>query len=115
MTGIWRSNFVVGSLPSFFQAAVAYSGKRWNDLDTLNVPARQEMDDYTRVNLSAGIDKDNWTLSFFVNNLLDERAQIDIADPGYGGISNLPRPPGHVWTTTTNRPRSFGLRFAQRF
>ena len=115
LTGIWRSNFNMGSLPGFFQAAVAYTGARWNDLDTLNVPARREMDDYTLVNLSAGIDKDNWMLTFYINNLLDERAQIDIEDPGYGGLSNITRPPGHAWTTATNRPRSFGIRFGQRF
>ncbi len=115
LTGIWRSNFELGSMPTFFQAAVAYTDKRWNDLDTLNVPARREMDSYTLVNLSAGIDRDNWTLTFFVNNLTDERAQIDIEDPGYGGLSNIQRPPGHAWTTATNRPRSFGIRFGQRF
>ena len=115
MSGIWRSNFDVASLPGFFQAAVAYTGSRWNDLDTLNVPARQKMDSYTLVNLSAGIEQDNWTLSFFVNNLFDERAQIDIEDPGYGNPLVLQRPPGHKWTQATNRPRSFGIRFGQRF
>jgi outer membrane receptor protein involved in Fe transport len=115
LTGIWRANFDVASMPGFFQAAASYTGSRWNDLDTLNVPARQEMDAYTLVNISGGIEKDNWTLSVYVNNVFDERAAIDISDPGYGGLSNLPRPPGHVWTTLTNRPRSFGLRFGQRF
>ncbi len=115
LTGIWRSNFDIGSMPSFFQAAVAYTDKRWNDLDITNVPARREMVDYTLVDLSAGIDRDNWTLTFYVNNLLDERAEIDIEDPGYGGLSNIIRPPGHAWTTIPNRPRSLGIRFAQRF
>ncbi len=115
LTGIWRSNFELGSMPSFFQAAVAYTGSRWNDLDTLNVPARQKMSSYTLANLSAGIEQSNWTLTFYINNLFDERPEIDISDPGYGGLSNLPRPPGHVWTTQTTRPRSFGIRFGQRF
>jgi len=115
LTSIWRSNFNYGSLPGFFQAAVSYTGARWNDLDTLNVPARQKMDSYTLVNVSTGIDKDNWSLSFFINNLFDERAEIDIEDPGYGGLPNLQRPPGHKWTTVTNRPRFFGVRFSQRF
>jgi len=115
LTGIWRSNFDVGTTPGFFQAAVAYTGSRWNDLNTLNVPARQKMDAYTLVNLSAGIEKDSWTLSFYVNNLFDERAVIDKEDPGYGGLDNLQRPPGHAWFTIPNRPRSFGIRFGQRF
>jgi outer membrane receptor protein involved in Fe transport len=115
LTGIWRSNFDMGSMPGFFQAAVAYTDERWNDLDTLNVPARQLMDDYTLVNLSAGIDRDNWTLTFYIDNALDERAQIDIEDPGYVVPPGLQRPPGHKWTQVTNRPRSFGIRFGQRF
>jgi iron complex outermembrane receptor protein len=115
LTGIWRSNFDYGSLPGFFQAAVSYTGERWNDLDVTNVPARQKMEAYTLVNVSTGIEKDNWALSLFINNLFDERAEIDIEDPGYGGISNLQRPPGHKWTTITNRPRFFGVRFSQRF
>jgi len=115
LTGIWRSNFEVASMPGFFQAAAAYTGKRWNDLDTLNVPARQEMDAYSLVNLSAGIEEESWTLTAYINNVFDERAELDIGDPGYGGLPNLQRPPGHAWTTSTNRPRSYGIRFSQRF
>jgi len=122
LTGIWRSNFDMGSLPGFFQAAVAYTGSRWNDLDTLNIDVRtgesirREMSSYTLVDLSAGIQKDNWTLTFYVSNALDERAQIDIEDPGYGvSIPNYYPPPGLKWTQATNRPRSFGIRFGQRF
>jgi len=109
MTGIWRSNFDVGSLPSFFQLAAAYTGSRWNDLDTLNDPARQEMDAYTLVNLSTGIEKETWSLGLFISNLTDERAEIDISDPGYGAA------PGTAWTTNTTRPRTYGIRFSQRF
>jgi len=115
LTGIWRSNFELGSMPAFFQAAASYTGTRWNDLDTLNVPARREMSAYSLVNLSAGIEKDNWTATFFINNAFDERAEIDITDPGYGtGVPGY-RPPGHVWTTVTNRPLSYGIRFSQSF
>ncbi len=115
LTGIWRSHFDVGTMPGFFQVAASYTGSRWNDLDVTNVPARQKMSSYTLVNLSAGIERTNWTASIYINNAFDERAEIDIADPGYGGLGNLQRPPGHVWTTVTNRPRSFGIRFNQRF
>jgi outer membrane receptor protein involved in Fe transport len=115
LTGIWRSNFEVASRPGFFQAAVSYTGQRWNDLDILNVPARQEMDAYTVAHISAGIEEESWTLSLYVKNLFDERAEIDFGDPGYGtGIPGYV-PPGTAWTTATNRPRSYGIRFSQRF
>ena len=115
LTGIWRSNFEIASMPSFFQAAVTYAGERWNDLDTLNVPARQEMDSYSLVNLSAGIKKDNWTAAFYVKNLFDERAELENNDPGYGGLSSLTRPPGHVWSTGTNRPRHYGVSISYKY
>jgi len=115
-TGIWRSNFEIASMPSFFQAALSYTDERWNDLEVTNVPARQKMDAYTLVNISAGIEREFWTASLYVNNLFDERAQIDINDPGYGDdVEGYDHPPGHVWTTATNRPRSYGVRFGRRF
>jgi len=115
LTGIWRVDFEFGSMPSFFQAAISHTGDRWNDLDTLNVPARQKMDAYTLVNLSGGINRENWSAVLYVNNLFDERAEIDIEDPGYGNQLVLQRPPGHKWTITPNRPRSYGVRFSYRF
>jgi outer membrane receptor protein involved in Fe transport len=67
------------------------------------------------VNISGGIEEDRWTATFYVNNLFDERAELDISDPGYGtGVPGYV-PPGHAWTTATNRPRSYGIRFSQRF
>ena len=102
-------------MPGFFQAALSYTGERWNDLDTLNVPARRQMRSYSVANFSGGIENESWTATFFINNAFDERAEIDFTDPGYGGLGNLQRPPGHAWTATTNRPRTYGIRFSQRF
>jgi iron complex outermembrane receptor protein len=102
-------------LPGFFQVAASYTGKRWNDLDTLNVPARVEMDAYSLVNLSAGVEGESWALTVFARNIFDERVTLDVADPGYGGLANLQRPPGHAWTTNTNRPTSYGVRYSYRF
>ena len=105
-TAIGRYHFDMGSLPGYFQLAASYTGARWNDLDTTN-ERRTEMDAYTLVNMSFGVDKESWSAEFFASNLTDERAQIDVLDPGY---------PSSLDTRTyTNRPRTFGIRFAQRF
>jgi outer membrane receptor protein involved in Fe transport len=106
-TAIGRYQFNVASLPSYAQLALAYTGSRWNDLDTTN-PRRAEMDAYTIVNGAIGIDKDTWALELFGSNLTDERAQNQINDPGYS-VSTLDV------RTYTNRPRTFGIRFSQRF
>jgi len=105
-TAIGRYHFDVASLPSYAQLAVAYTGARWNDLDTTN-SRRAEMDAYTIVNGAIGIDKESWTVELFGSNLTDERAQNQIVDPGYDSALDS--------KTYTNRPRTFGIRFSQRF
>ena len=106
-TAIGRYQFDVASMPSYAQLALAYTGSRWNDLDTTN-PRRAEMDAYTIVNGAIGIDKETWTLELFGSNLTDERAQNQIVDAGYPDSTLDTR-------TYTNRPRTFGIRFSQRF
>jgi iron complex outermembrane receptor protein len=106
-TAIGRYNFDMGSFPSYAQLAMAYTGSRWNDLDTTN-PRRAEMDAYTIVNGAVGIEKDSWTVELFGSNLTDERAQNQIVDAGYPDSTLDTR-------TYTNRPRTFGIRFSQRF
>jgi len=67
------------------------------------------MDGYAVVNLSAGIDKGNWSASLYVNNVADERGQVDILKPGYYS------PSGVDYNQNIIRPRSVGVRWAQRF
>jgi len=106
LTGIARFNFNMGDFPAFGQIAATYRGKAWNDLQLDN---RTEMDGYAVVNLSAGIDKGNWSASLYVNNVADERGQIDILKPGYYS------PSGVDYNQNIIRPRSVGIRWAQRF
>ena len=51
------------------------------------------------LNLSAGVDKDNWGIEFYVNNLFDEDGVINISTFDY-----VPR-------VSVTRPRTVGLRF----
>lgn len=105
-TATARQHFEMANQPSYFQLAVAHTGKRWNDLDTTN-ERRAHMAAYTLVNAAVGIEKDEWSVELYGSNLTDERAQIDVLDPGY---------PSSLDTRTyTNRPRTFGIRFSQRF
>ncbi len=105
-TGVGRYHFDVASLPAYAQLAFAYTGERWNELDTTN-DVRTLMDAYTIVNAAVGINKETWSLELFGSNLTDERAQIDVLDPGYPSALDT--------RTYTNRPRSYGIRFSQRF
>ncbi len=106
LTAIARLNFDMGHVPAFAQAALSYTDEAWNDLE---VEQRQMMDAYTVLNLTAGIQRDNWTLTFFGNNVTDERGQTNILDPGYSS------PSGVEYNDRIIRPRSYGVRFAHRF
>jgi iron complex outermembrane recepter protein len=103
-TAIGRYQLEFAGWPGYVQAAASYTGDSWSDLETA---IRMKQDAYTLLNLSAGIERDNWSVDLFVNNVTDERAQIDRYDPGYPSLIDT--------RTYTNRPRSFGIRFGQRF
>ncbi len=103
-TAIARYETDINDIPTYFQAALSHTGKSWNDLD---LSQRLNQKAYTLVNLSVGISKDNWTASIFADNVTDTRAQIARFNPGY--------PSTIGFTTATNRPRTMGVRFGQRF
>jgi outer membrane receptor protein involved in Fe transport len=108
-TGIGRYHFTLANLPAFAQAAVSYSGDSWSDLE---VALRQEQAAYTLVNLSTGIEADNWSLSLFIDNATDERAEIvrysaDYFDPFNEVFQDT--------AITVNRPRTIGLRYGRTF
>ena len=103
-TAIARYEQEIANVPSFFQAAYSYTDDSWNNLE---LDLREKQHAYGLLNLSAGVSGDGWTFSVFADNVTDARAEIAKYYPGY---------PSEIDTTTaTNRPRSFGARFGQRF
>jgi len=105
---IGRYNFELGSMPWFAQAAWAWRDGSWNDLEVTN-PRRRYMDSYGVLNLSTGIERDNWSITLYANNVTDEEGQVDILDPGY------PSPSGVDYNQVWIRPFSVGVRWSQHF
>jgi outer membrane receptor protein involved in Fe transport len=103
-TTIGRYETVISGFDSYAQIAWAHTDESWSDLRT---DARLKQDSYDIVNLSAGISRDSWSVSLFVQNLTDERAEISRGNPGYESTIDT--------TTNTNRPRTIGLRFGRKF
>ena len=58
---------------------------------------------YTTFDGSIGVNKDNWNVEVYGDNLSDERAQL------YANASD------RVLRITTNRPRSFGVRISAKY
>ncbi|MEH6591778.1 MAG: TonB-dependent receptor [Halioglobus sp.] len=92
-----------------------YAQGSWSYSDGVTTDLRPEFaletDSYNIVNLAFGIARNSWHLDLFIDNATDERAELDNVD-GY------PLYDGNIKSSTfysTNRPRSIGLRFGQKF
>ena len=86
-----------GRYDYWIQPSLSYSS------DTISHLLLQESVDqssYTLVNLSIGVQYDQWRTELYVNNLTDERAEL-----WHNLQDDIPR-------ITTNRPRTVGLRFS---
>jgi hypothetical protein len=87
-------------LGAYWQASVKYAGKSINSLvDTPDEPNTVQ-DSYTILNASIGVisSENGWAAELFGSNLTDERAQLHINRQDF------------IERTTTNRPRTIGLR-----
>lgn len=106
----------------FARLQISYTGDSVNKLDPID-PA--DLDDanpqltskaYAIADFRTGIRGPDWELSFFVNNLMDERASYSI---GTGrmlwGASSVQDGRDHWQNNYVNRPREFGVRFMKRW
>jgi iron complex outermembrane receptor protein len=96
LTGRYEFDFM--GEDAFAQGSYRYVG--YNDLF---VAARQKQDAYSIINVSTGIDRDSWGASLYVNNVADERAELNRNAATFDE------------RITTNRPRTIGVSFYQRF
>ena len=64
---------------------------------------RYEQEAYSLVNVAFGVERDGWSAELFIDNLFDERAQLNVNATDY------------TPSVTTNRPRTVGLRLSFDF
>ena len=86
---------VSNDLTGFIQPQVSYSASKFTDIITIN---RIELDSYTIVDLSAGVQTADYRIEVFGSNLFDERAEV-----AGNYINDRER-------ITTNRPLTVGVR-----
>lgn len=84
----------------YSQLAVQYAGDSYS---SLVVAERQKQDSYSTADAAVGIKTEHWNAELFVENLTDRRAQLFINNQ-----DDIPR-------TSTNRPRTVGLRVAYEY
>lgn len=85
-----------------FTSGLAFAGATGNEVTTLDL----ELDPYTVVNVSAGVNMDQWQATLFIQNLGDENALLSF-DRERGGRARL--------AFRTNQPRTVGLRLRRDF
>ncbi|MEY2114156.1 MULTISPECIES: TonB-dependent receptor [Rhodanobacter] len=114
-----RYTFSLGGNDAFVQGALVHVGKRTTDLRLLERSLLGNLPAYNSVDLSAGMQKGNWSLDVYVDNVFDKRAALyKFTECGVTvcGAHNVVAqyPNGQVYTGFSV-PRTFGIRFKQEF
>lgn len=92
----------------YLQGTYSFVGERQSDIfkftgGDLETDQRKILNAYSIVNVSVGIEADNWKASIYINNLTDERAELSKGTAGWDS------------TITINRPRAVGVSFSYLF
>jgi|CXWL01.1.fsa_nt_gi iron complex outermembrane receptor protein len=85
-----------------FASGLPFGGASGADITALDL----ELEPYTIINLNAGVQNDTWGLTFYVNNVADENANLAF-DRERGGRARL--------AFHTNQPRTIGLTVRRSF
>jgi len=96
------------------QGVLLWEGEREVELRTaqrelLDSIGARTLDSYVMFDLSAGIGRGSWSAEFYIKNLFDERAELG----QYSECATLTC--GFQPYTVPSQPRTFGVRFSQRF
>ncbi len=88
--------------PRSFVSGLPFGGATGNEATVIDL----ELDPYTVVNFNTGVQNDDWGVTLFVNNVLDENANLSF-DRERGGRARL--------GFATNQPRTIGLTVRRSF
>jgi outer membrane receptor protein involved in Fe transport len=101
------------------QAAGNYMGSRNSDLRTAELALKGKLKSYTTVDLSFGVEKNDWTLELFATNLFDSRGIVDTGvqclETICGTGVTATTPTGGVFYDSVIRPRLIGLKVGTKF
>ncbi|MFT6047520.1 MAG: iron complex outermembrane receptor protein [Arenicella sp.] len=92
-SGTFGSVATAEELPNTFGTTQTPDGLRFKS-------GRYVQEAYTLLNLSVGVQKDDWNAEFYINNIADERGQVHISSEDYAP------------SVSTSRPRTMGIRFS---
>ncbi len=106
-----------GEKNAYIRTQWSYTGDSLNILEPLpdtDGNLQVENPAYVIGDVRIGLQADTWDVSFFVNNLTDERAQYTYGTGWFEyGASNVAEGREHVSRVFTNRPREVGIHFTK--
>jgi outer membrane receptor protein involved in Fe transport len=100
----------IEGMDAHVQGSLQYQSSVWSDLRTLERGILGKQRAYGVTDFSAGVEKNGITAEFFVDNAFDIRGDVY----NYAECTEAVCGPIAVYHVP-NRPRTFGLRFGQRF
>ncbi len=95
-----RYSYDVGEYTLFGQVVSQFTGSRFT---SLAANGRFELDNYTQVNLTLGVRKEEWTVNFFVDNLNDSLGELSAGAPD------------NIFRVIPTRPRTAGIRLSYQY
>lgn len=116
---IARYVFSLGDNDAFVQGALVHVGQRTTDLRLVERSLFGNLGSYNSVDLSAGIQHNNWTFKIYLDNAFDERAALykysECGPDTCAAHGVVPQyPDGQVYTGFS-QPRTIGVSFRQDF
>src|SRR5688572_19967226 len=111
-----RYEFPIGSFDAHLQGSVVGQDKTWSDLRSPDKEIVGAQPSYTLVDLSAGVTNGTYSFALYINNAFDELAEVtrttqcailtpDRSEPLCGAQPYI----------VPFQPRTFGLKFGQKF
>ncbi len=104
-----RYSFGLGSFDAHLQGALVYQGGRSVYLNVADNAVQGDVSANTTVDLSAGIEKESYSVELFIKNATDEDA------PLYQVSECTPQVCGGQSYGVRNQPRTIGIKFTQEF
>lgn len=104
-----RYTFDIGSYEAYWQAAVVAEGRRTSDLRTAERDILGDLPSYSMTDLGLGVRKNNWSVDFYVKNLLNDSVQYNVRTECAVAVC------GAEPYIVGAQPRTFGIKFSQDF
>ena len=104
-----RNEFMLGDFDAHLQGSLVHQSSAWSDLRLIEREILGKMPSYTTLDFTGGLGRGNWTLELFLKNATDERANIQ----RYAQCQIQVCAPA-VYIVPV-QPRTFGIRFGQKF